>query len=67
MDNTPEVLFQNAHYHACVLKDGSLVAQKKSTGKGYRLIGEDAPIWADFIRTAVDRSEASALCRAMCS
>jgi len=62
-----QVIFENAHYSACHMADGSLIVQKKKTGKGYRLIGENAAIWADSIRTAIDKSEANALCRALCT
>ena len=65
--NTSKVIFENSHYSACFMRDGSLIVQKKRTGKGYRLIGENAAIWADSIVTAIDKSEANALCRALCS
>lgn len=62
-----QVIFENQHYVASHMKDGSLIVQKKRTGKGYRLIGENAAIWADSIKTAIDSSEASYLCKALCS
>lgn len=62
-----QVIFENGHYVASLMRDGSLIVQKKRTGKGYRLIGENAAIWGDNIRTAIDKAEASALCRALCT
>ena len=61
------VIFENGHYIASAMRDGSLIVQKKRTGKGYRLIGENAAVWIDSIRTAIDKSEAAALCRALCN
>ena len=60
-----EIIFKNAHYTACAMRDGSLIVTKNRTQEGRRLIGENAPYWIDGIRTAVDSAEASALCRAM--
>ena len=60
-----EIIFKNAHYTACAMRDGSLIVTKNRTQEGRRLIGENAPYWIDSIRTAVDSAEASALCRAM--
>lgn len=36
-------------------------------GKGYRLIGENAAVWADSIRTSIDSSEVALLCKALCT
>lgn len=68
-----EVIFENGHYAACLMSDGSLVVTCKrrkvgQSGYGTRLVGESAPIWADNIREAVaagDMAEASMLCRAI--
>jgi len=62
-----EVIFENGHYSACYMADGSLIVQKKRTGKGYRLIGENAAVWTNSIRNAVDKQEAALLCRVICS
>ena len=59
------VIFKNAFYTACAMKDGSLIVTKNRTQEGRRLIGENAFYWADSIKTAIDSKEASALCRAM--
>lgn len=61
-----EVIFENAHYVASYMRDGALIVQKKRTGKGFRLVGENAAVWADSIRTAIDKQEAATLCRALC-
>jgi hypothetical protein len=61
------VIFENQHYTACAMKDGSLIVQKRKTGKGCRLIGENAAIWTESIETAIDSKEASFLCRALCT
>ena len=47
------------------MKDGSLIVTKNKTQEGRRLIGENAPHWIDSIKTAIDNSEAHALCKAM--
>lgn len=60
-----EVIFKNAHYTACAMKDGSLIVTKNRTQEGRRLIGENAPHWIQSIRDAVDSKEASFICRAM--
>ena len=68
-----EVIFENSHYVACHMSDGSLVVTGKrrkigQPGYGARYVGETATIWADSIREAVangDSAEASMLCRAL--
>ena len=60
------VLFENGNYSACFMRDNSLIVQNKRTGKGYRMIGENAAIWADNIKNAIDKSEANLLCKVIC-
>jgi hypothetical protein len=61
-----EVIFKNAHYTACAMRDGSLiVTRNKGNGGGSRLIGSNAASWIDAIRTAIDSREASSICRAV--
>lgn len=64
------VLFENAHYQACALPDGSLVVSRKRKRhgqRGIRLIGGEAPKWIEALKTADDADEANALCRALVS
>jgi len=60
-----KIIFKNAHYTACEMKDGALVVTKNKTQEGRRLVGENAPSWIDAIKTAIDSKEASFICRAM--
>lgn len=62
-----KVIFKNAHYTACEMKDGSLVVTKNRTQQGARLVGENAPIWIENIKNAIDGKEASFLCKAFFS
>jgi hypothetical protein len=57
------VIFQNQHYSACAMRDGSLVITHKRKRGGKRLIGDQAKIWINAIETATDASEANDLCR----
>lgn len=60
------VIFDSAAYVACAMRDGSLIVQRKQTDRpqGVRIApGESANAWAEAIRTALDASEAAALCR----
>lgn len=66
------VIFENSHYVACAMRDGSLcvTGKRRKVGQpGYniRLIGDTAAYWIKRIRVAAawDASEASALCRAL--
>lgn len=60
-----EVIYKGRHYTACAMKDGSLIVTNNRTGKGMRLIGENAPHWVDAIKTAIDDKERAFICRAM--
>ena len=60
-----EVIYKGRHYSACSMQDGSLIVTKNKTQEGMRMIGENAAYWIDDIRTAIDDSEAHALCRAL--
>lgn len=57
------LLFKNQHYSACVLRDGSLVITHNRKQGGKRLVGSQAAVWIDAIKTAIDSDEANALCR----
>lgn len=59
------VIFENAHYTACAMRDGSLVVTRKCTLGGKRLIGPQAAEWINAIETALDSAEGAALCRAV--
>lgn len=61
----PTILFKNAHYTACALKNGSLIVSSNRRQYGKQLTGENATQWIDAIKTAVDPSEAHALCKAI--
>ena len=43
----------------------SLLVITRPKGGGKYITGEDATEWAEHIRTAIDKSEANALCRAI--
>ena len=60
-----QIIFKNATYTACAMRDGSLIVTKNKTQEGRRMIGESAPYWIDNIKTAIDAKEAAALCRAL--
>lgn len=65
MTTQSTVIFESGFFTACAMSDGSLIVQNKKTGKGSRLIGENAPHWIDNIKTAIDKKEANMLCRAV--
>jgi len=56
------IIFQNQHYTACAMRDGSLVVSHRKQG-GKRLTGDQVPVWIDAIANALDASEANDLCR----
>jgi hypothetical protein len=61
-----QVIYKGQHYTACAMRDGSLIVTRNSAkAGGVRLVGAQAPIWIDSIRTAIDGDEAHALCRAV--
>ena len=64
-----EIIFKNAHYTACTIdsiRDGlTLCVTSNRTGKGAQLVGENAPVWIDNIKDAIDTKEASMLCKAV--
>lgn len=68
-----EIIHKGRHYTACVLNDGSLAVTRNSKrmrtdgNRGKRLVGTNAAHWIAEIRTAIDTSEAEALCRAFLS
>lgn len=62
---TTSMIFDGQHYSACAMGDGSLVVTHKRKQGGKRLTGAYAATWIDAIKTAIDASEASALCRAV--
>ena len=57
-----KVLFDSQHYTACEFKGGLIVTRKRKRG-GVHLVGDQAPIWIDAIKTAIDAGEANAMCR----
>jgi hypothetical protein len=63
MAASSKIIFDNQHYTACELRDGSLVVTHKRKRGGVRLIGSEAAIWLDAIKTVLDASEGNALCR----
>jgi hypothetical protein len=64
---TSSVIFENQHYAACTMRDGSLVITHKRKRGGKRLVGDQAPVWIEAIKTADDASEANDLCRVFLS
>lgn len=58
------IIFENQHYAACAMRDGSLVITHKRKRGGKQLVGDQAPIWIEAIKTAGNASEANDLCRA---
>lgn len=44
---------------------GPLLVVTKTKGGGSYIEGEDAEDWADHIRSAIDKNEANALCKAL--
>jgi hypothetical protein len=56
---TSSVIFENQHYAACTMRDGSLVITHKRKRGGKRLVGDQAPVWIEAIKTADDASSAS--------
>lgn len=60
-----KTIFKNAHYTACTIDNDKLVVTSNRTNKGVQLVGENAPVWIDSIKEAVDKKEASMLCRAV--
>lgn len=61
------IIFENSHYKALELRGPCLSVTNKRTGRESVLVGENAPIWIDNIKTAIDSKEASMLCRAIAS
>lgn len=69
----PEIIYKGRHYTACVIPQasGSLLAVTRNkplkNGQRGRYIKacDGAAEWIDAIRTAVDKSEAHALCHAV--
>ena len=63
--NAPKsrVIFENQHYTACAMRDGSLVVTHKRKQGGKRLTGPQAVEWTDAIANALYASEANDLCR----
>lgn len=63
------MIFKNRVYTAWELKNGTLLVErnvKKEGGRnGCHLVGENAPVWIENIKTAIDSKEASMLCRAL--
>ena len=57
------VLFQNQHYAASLMRDGSVIVQNLRRGTGERLVGSSADVWRDAFETALDASESNELCR----
>jgi hypothetical protein len=60
---TSRVVFENQHYSACHMRDGSLIVTHKRKQGGKRLTGPQALDWIAAIETALDASEANTLCR----
>ncbi len=59
------IIFKSPHFTAYEMSDGSLIVTKDKTQEGRRLIGENALVWIESIKTAIDAKEAHVLCRAM--
>lgn len=57
------VIFENQHYTACAMRDGSLIVTHKRKQGGKRLTGDKVAEWIDAITNALDASEANDLCR----
>jgi len=57
------IIFKNAHYTACHMRDDSLIITKNRTKKGIRLVGETAIEFGHALQSAIDRNESHALCR----
>ena len=63
-----QTIFENQHYHACTIRGATLVVthkRKKHGRQGVQLVGPQAAEWIDAIKTALDKDEANALCRAV--
>ena len=60
-----ETIFRNQHYTAEVLPSGSLVVTRNRKRGGVQVVGAQGKLWADYIRTADDATEAAAYCRAI--
>lgn len=59
----PEVIFENQHYQACVWEGALIISHKRKRGGKQLVAGKQADEWIDAIKTAIDASEANALCR----
>lgn len=59
------VIFEDQHYSACAMRDGSLIVSRRRKQGGVRIIGQAASLWTREIETAIDPGEARALCRAI--
>lgn len=62
------VIFNDQHYTASAMRDGSLIVESNRRAKGtrgYRVTGPDAVHWIDAIETAIDNTEKRDLCRAI--
>ena len=57
-----QIIFKNTHYTATEFKDG-LIVQSNRIQKGIHL--EKAAEWIEAIKTAIDKNEAHALCKAV--
>lgn len=57
-----QIIFKNAHYTATQFKDG-LIVQSNRIQKGIHLV--KAAEWIEAIKTAIDKDEAHALCKAV--
>lgn len=62
---TSRVIFENQHYTACALRDGSLCVTSNHNRRGVRLVGPQAETWIKAIETADDYREANTLCKAV--
>lgn len=58
-------IHQGAHYQAFTLKGSLIVHKRNQTQGGKQLIGDQAPIWIEAIKTAIDKKEADLLCKAI--
>lgn len=59
------IIYENRHYVACAMNDGSLIVQRKAKRRGVRVLpGTDSDMWIEQIRTAENSAEAATLCRA---
>lgn len=59
----PVIIFENQHYTACEWNGGLIITHNRKRGGKHLVAGEQATIWIDAIKTALDRTEANTLCR----